>query len=38
VPDDAIEAIEDLLKVVNLDGKTGGAIKKVGKVTEAQAS
>jgi hypothetical protein len=25
---EAIEAIEDLLKIINLDGKPGGAIKK----------
>jgi hypothetical protein len=30
LPDDAMEAIEDLLKVINLEGKRGGSSKKVG--------
>jgi flavin-dependent dehydrogenase len=37
LPDDAIEAIEDLLKMIKLDGKLGGAVKKVGKEVVAQA-
>jgi hypothetical protein len=37
LPDDAIEAIEDLLKVINLDGKSGGAVKKAGKEVVAHA-
>jgi hypothetical protein len=30
LPDDAMEAIEDLLEVINLEGKRGGSSKKVG--------